>query len=118
MKRTPLKRTAMPRYTAKTGQRMSKEAKWRKAVKLLRGEDCQITGLSGTEFNPVQCAHVFGKGAFPWLKYEPINGVRVLKSWHDWSHYNPEAGQDAFLKLMPVDERERLNKMAHPKGKY
>ena len=93
MKRTALKRrtplTRKTRLTAK-GRTRQRDHIFSLAVRESAGWRCQLTLLHNGECRGVlQCCHIFGKQAYPHLRYEPLNALAGCQAGHMYGTTHP-----------------------------
>lgn len=77
--------TTAKRRAARRRRVLAADAKWSRAVKAYSWGECVVGRHAATDAH-----HLFGKKAFPRLRYDVENGVALCRHHHDVWHANPE----------------------------
>lgn len=128
MKRTALKRkTSLVRPVKRKPRRLviratkrSADTEFSRTIRKRAGWKCE---RCGTYYGPkagtrLHCAHIFSKGAFPHLRYDPDNVIALCYRHHRWwAHIDPVDFTEWVQKHIGEAKFEALKTRAHQGGK-
>ena len=60
----------------------------------------------------IQCAHIFGKQAYPKVRYDPQNAIALCKGCHRWAHDHPFEFRDWVVGWMGQAAFDALGRRA------
>lgn len=122
MKRSPLPRRTQPlrksplaRRSKKRGGVEYRDAKSKRACFKRWGTDCIFRSGPNdrvTHVPVIDAAHIYGKQAFPHLRYEPLNILPVCRLCHAHLHNKPATAVLKLLMKLTTEEREELDSLA------
>ena len=58
----------------------------------------------------IECAHIYPKGKFRGLRWDPMNALPLCRECHRWGHANGEAWRD-WLRAHHPDKVEYLQQV-------
>ena len=90
-RRKPLKRSMKPiRRDARSAEDKALDAKWKRYVMERDGYRCQLAGVDGYCWGPIDPHHIRGKATRA-LRHDLANGQTLCRRHHTWAHDHPKA---------------------------